>query len=100
KSTDLGANWTSIGPAAIGGFPTQAELTGSEAGAPRLWSVWTSGSLDKLYRSDDAGATWTFLADIPDYWNELNASITDVNRFLYGGVEAHRTVDGGANFAV
>ncbi len=100
KSLDLGGTWASMGPAPLGGFQSQAELTGSEAGAPRLWSVWTVGSLDKLYRSDDAGASWTFLSDIGDYWNVLNGSITDADRLLYGGVEAHRSVNGGASFTV
>jgi photosystem II stability/assembly factor-like uncharacterized protein len=100
RSTDLGNSWTSMGPAPLGGLLGQAELTGSEAGAPRLWSVWTVGALEKLYRSDDAGASWSFVADITDYWNVLNASITSVDTFLYGGVEAHRTVNGGTSFSV
>ncbi|NOT29389.1 MAG: hypothetical protein HOP15_02945 [Planctomycetes bacterium] len=100
KSTDLGLSWVSVGPAPLGGLQTQAELTGSEAGAPRLWSVWTVAALDKLYRSDDAGATWTFVQDIGDYWNVLAASITSVDLFLYGGVETHRSVNGGTSFSV
>lgn len=98
KSTNLGNTWTTIGPAPV--VASQAELTGSEAGAPRLWVVETVGSLDKLYRSDDAGASWTFIQDITDYWNVINASITNVDTFLYGGVEAHRTVNGGTSFSV
>lgn len=98
KSTDLGATWAAQGPAPV--TQAQAELCGSEAGAPRLWCVSRSGSLDKLYRSDDAGATWSFVADIGDYWNVLNASLTSVDVFLYGGVEAHRTLNGGASFAL
>lgn len=97
-STDLGDTWTPVGPAPTTG--TRAELCGSEAGAPRLWSVWTSGGVPKLYRSDDAGASWGYLADLSDYWNVLEASITSVDTFLYGGVEAHRTLNGGASFAV
>jgi photosystem II stability/assembly factor-like uncharacterized protein len=96
KSTDLGANWISMGPApAVAG--SVSEMTGSEAGAPRLWAVWSG---DKLYRSDDAGASWTFLQVLPDYWDVVNGSITSVDTLLYGGVEAHRSVDGGASFAV
>lgn len=97
-STNLGDTWTSMGPAPVNA--SQAELAGSEAGAPRLWNVSTVGTLDKLYRSDDAGATWTFLQDITDYWNVINASITSVDTFLWGGVEAHRTVNGGTSFSV
>lgn len=99
KSTNLGGTWSSIGPSPSA-TPAQAELTGSEAGAPRLWSVIRSGNNNILFRSDNAGVSWTFLSNISDYWGEINASITSVDRFLWGGVEAHRTVDGGANFAV
>jgi photosystem II stability/assembly factor-like uncharacterized protein len=98
RSTNLGSSWTSIGPAPVAG--SQAELTGSEAGAPRLWSVWTSGGAKKLHRSDDAGASWIHLQDIGDYWDVLAGSITTPDTFLWGGVEAHRTVDGGASFSV
>lgn len=98
KSTDLGGAWTSIGPAPTTG--TQAELAGSEAGAPRLWTVWTGGGLEKLHRSDDGGASWSFVANLSDYWNVLDASITTPDTFLYGGVEAHRTVDGGSSFTL
>ncbi|MEQ1891526.1 MAG: hypothetical protein ABL998_03195 [Planctomycetota bacterium] len=98
KSTDLGASWTSVGAAPVSG--TQAELTGSEAGAPRLWSVWKSGGQSKLYRSNDAGASWTFLSNLSDYWDVLNASLSDADLLLYGGVEAHRSVNAGSSFAV
>lgn len=98
KSTNLGTSWTNVGPAPVSG--SQAELAGSEAGAPRLWTVFTSGGAKKLYRSDDAGASWTFLQDLGDYWDVLSASITTPDTLLYGGVETHRTVDGGAGFSV
>jgi len=98
RSTDHGTSWTSVGPAPTSG--SEAELTGSEAGAPRLWGVWSSGGLEKLHRSDDAGATWSFVANLSDYWSVLNASITTPDTFLFGGVETHRTVNGGASFDV
>jgi photosystem II stability/assembly factor-like uncharacterized protein len=95
RSTDFGDTWTPVGPAPASG--ARAELTGSEAGAPRLWSVIDSGS---LYRSNDGGASWAFVTAIGDYWGSLNASIVSVDLFAYGGVELHRTFDGGASFAV
>ena len=97
-STDLGATWSSVGSAPTTGF--QAELTGSEAGAPRLWTVWNSAGQEQLFRSDDAGATWTFLSNLSDYWNVLNASIVSEDVLLYGGVETHRSYDAGGSFAV
>src|SRR4030095_15298875 len=87
------------GPA-VGAMNTcsDAELTGSEAGAPRLWSVLQEGASANLYRSDDAGAHWAFLSTLTDYWGALNASITDAGLFAYGGVELFKTTDGGGSF--
>ncbi len=98
RSTDLGSTWTSVGPAPVNG--SRGELTGSEAGAPRLWAVIAAGGQEKLYRSDDAGASWTFLTNISDYWGSLQASISASDLFAYGGVEVHVTFDGGGSFSV
>ena len=95
-SHDSGDSWSTVSnhPVSAG----QGELVGSEAGAPRLWMVLHSGSNDKLYRSDSAGAAWHFVGDLSDYWGEMQASIVDSNLFLYGGVEAWRTTNGGSSF--
>jgi hypothetical protein len=98
RSTNNGDNWTTVG--ALPGAGSSGELTGSEAGAPRLWAVQQSGAGRKLYRSDDAGATWVFKQDVSDYWGTINASTLDADLFAWGGVEVHRTTDGGDNFAI
>ncbi len=95
-STDYGATWTTVG-SSMGG--SGAELCGSEAGAPRLWAIFDKATRE-LHRSDDAGATWTYVRDVTDYWGSLNASITDVDTFAWGGVEVWRTTDAGALFSV
>lgn len=95
-STDLGDTWTQAGTL---NACSDAELTGSEAGAPRLWAVLQEGSAANLYRSDSAGAAWTFVATLTDYWGALNASITNANLFCYGGVELWKTTNGGSSFA-
>ncbi len=97
-SIDRGDSWSVAGslPAAVKG----GELTGSEAGAPRLWVVGRAGGARKLYRSDDAGGSWTFKRDVSDYWDSMNASIVDADRFAWGGVEVHRTTDGGDTFQI
>ncbi len=97
RSTDLGDTWTSVGPAPAAG--SGGELAGSESGAPRLWAVLAVSGQRQLHRSDDAGASWTFLASITDYWGSLEASIGSADVFAYGGVEVWRTSDGGASFA-
>jgi len=94
-SVDLGDTWSDVGPMAASG---DAELTGSEAGAPRLWAVLQVGGSPTLYRSDDAGANWTSLGALSDYWGALNASIGNADLFCYGGVELFKTVDGGGSF--
>ncbi|HCH63093.1 MAG TPA: hypothetical protein DFR83_09830, partial [Deltaproteobacteria bacterium] len=95
RSDDHGDTWVPLS-----GLPAEtsrAELTGSEAGAPRLWMV-TSGNA--LYRSDDAGESFEYVTEVYDYWGTLNASIQDVDRFAWGGVEVHYTEDAGAGWDV
>ncbi len=96
-SGDAGADWVTLG--STGSEHTYGEITGSEAGAPRLWAAeWDYGSAVELYRSDDAGGTWTDLGEISDYWSALNASTTDPDQFAYGGVELWKSSDGGVSF--
>ncbi|MHC4894982.1 MAG: WD40/YVTN/BNR-like repeat-containing protein, partial [Planctomycetota bacterium] len=97
-SGDLGATWTPRGSLPAGG--NRAELTGCEAGAPRLWAVQTDGGDQRLYRSDDAGSTWSQMATVSDYWGTLSASIVDPDLFAWGGVELHRTTNGGQSFSI
>lgn len=99
-SGDAGETWASAGPLPDGDW-TRGELAGSEAGAPRLWAVLSGDGVRHLVRSDDAGASWTtVLETVDDYWGALNASIEDADRFAWGGVEVHRTRDGGDGFDV
>ena len=94
-SDDYGDNWTVAGP--LGTDSESAELVGSEAGAPRLWAIVDE---EALYRSDDAGASWSHIAEVSDYWRSLNASVDDADVFAWGGVEVHRTFDGGEHFDI
>lgn len=96
-SSDGGDTWITVGslPLASSG----GTLVGSEAGAPRLWAV-LDASGNKLYRSDDAGASWSFITDVSDYWGSLNASSVDDDLFAWGGVEVHVTRNGGSSFDI
>lgn len=96
-SHDEGDSWSLAGslPVASEG----GELVGSEAGAPRLWALVEAGGR-QLYRSDDAGQSWSHVTAVSDYWGSLNASMVDPDLFAWGGVEVHRSDDGGASFAV
>lgn len=88
----------------------RAELTGSEAGAPRLWTVASGqNGLRELYRFD--GEAWVEIDtpdlnpddnrndELRDYWGTLNASMVDPDLFAWGGVEVFYTRDGGDSFA-
>lgn len=61
KSTDGGANWTQL----AGGLPTTADGLGrigigmSPTNPQRIYITATAGAKSGIYRSDDAGATWT-----------------------------------------
>ena len=94
-SADQGDTWAQVGSTGAGS--TEAELAGSEAGAPTLYAVTDNRWIQ---RSDDAGATWVTAGDISaqsgDYWSALNASTTDPELFVYGGMELWISRDGGA----
>lgn len=99
-SDDEGETWSSPAPLPHGAW-IRGELAGSEAGAPTLYAVLSDDTGPALVRSDDAGASWARLpGEVPDYWGTLNASIEDAARFAYGGVEVHRSRDGGESFDV
>ncbi len=61
KSTDGGTTWTQL----AGGLPTTADGLGrigigiSPSNPRRIYVTTTAGARSGLYRSDDAGATWT-----------------------------------------
>ena len=95
ESLDYGDTWDLMGSLPVGA--ERAELTGSEAGAPRLWLVTDANA---LYRSDDAGETWSYAAAVSDYWGTLNASIQEVDLFAWGGVHVHYTTDGGSGWDI
>ncbi len=97
-SFDNGDNWALVGSLPVVG--NGGEITGSEAGAPRLWAVLDVGGAKTLYRSDDAGVSWIDKGAVSDYWGTLNASTVDPDLFAWGGVEVHRSDDGGNSFDI
>lgn len=95
ESLDHGDTWELVGP--LPAAADRAELTGSEAGAPRLWLILDAA---QLYRSDDAGETWSATTAVSDYWGTLNASIQDMDLFAWGGVHVHHTTDAGESWGI
>lgn len=99
RTDDGGETFVAVGDLGVGA--RYAWLVGSEAGAPRLFAV--AQAQDGAYRllvSDDAGATWASRATLDDFWGALEASAVDPELFAWGGVELHRSEDGGASAAL
>lgn len=96
RSVDGGDTFTQLD--ALGSGASYGELTGCEAGAPRLWVISHASSGLALYRSDDAGETWLRTGPVDDFYGSYSASRVDPDLFVFGDVEAHATRDGGATF--
>ena len=88
-SDDLGETWQSMGPSPGG---AEANLAGSEAGAPTLYAIVDDA---RLWRSDDAGGAWQDMGQVADFWGRLSASIVDPALVAWGGFEFYRSYDGG-----
>jgi len=98
RSTDRGDSWEVV--STIDADATALRLVGSEAGAPTLYAAASDGRNWTLLRSDDAGENWLTMTAMSDYWGALAASVVDPDLFVWGGVELHRTTDGGETFRV
>ena len=97
RSSNQGASWTPLG--SLPGTPTKVILAGSEAGAPTFYVAARLANNWELWRSTDGGLNWSYRAELDDWWETLNCSITDPNLVVYAGVEAWRSTDGGGSFA-
>lgn len=101
-STNQGTSWSIRGTIPFASA-SRASLTGSEAGMPRLYAVamLSDESNRRLFRSDDAGVTWTDRGSVTDFWGDhtsLAASSRNANLILYGGLECWRSTNGGVSF--
>ena len=78
---------------------TAINLTASEAGSPHVYAATKVGGAWKLYRSRNAGSTFTHVFDLTDYWGPIQASTLNKSLVVYGGVECWRSTDQGNSFA-
>jgi photosystem II stability/assembly factor-like uncharacterized protein len=99
-STNAGASFSQVGTIApAGSSVSDVRLTGSEAGAPRLYAMAKIGSSWGLHASFDAGASFAQVHTPSDYWGALCASSVNPNVVMYGGVEAWYSANSGNNFS-
>ncbi|MBM4116140.1 T9SS type A sorting domain-containing protein [bacterium] len=96
RSTNQGATWTPLGN--LPSYPGKVILAGSEAGAPTFYAAARIANNWELWRSTDGGLNWAYRAELDDWWETLNCSITNPDIVVYAGVEAWRSTNGGGSF--
>jgi photosystem II stability/assembly factor-like uncharacterized protein len=106
KSLDGGATWTNISRTAPGmpkGVMGKIGLAISPAKPSRVWAIIEHDS-GGVYRSDDAGATWSYinrdrkLRQRAWYYSNIVADPKDSNMLYALNVGFHRSRDGGKTF--
>ena len=92
-------NVSTITPAAPLAAGNRVTLSGGvNGGVTFLFAFIQRGSVTEVYRSLDAGASWTRRTDVPTALFGLNSAETstrDPLRLYVGGVNAYRSHDGG-----
>ena len=105
KSTDAGATWTTL----TGGLPTgmgRIQLAIAKSNLSTLYASISSsgGALVGLYRTTDAGTTWTAQATTPNYlssqgWydNAIAVKPSDEYYVIAGGLDCYASTTGGTS---
>ena len=115
KSTNNGTDWTDISPGT--GTPERIELACAPSNSSVVYAVASNGGhVEWMKKTIDAGANWLDIT-IPEYlsqscdssgddftrgqaWYNLIMMVHPTNEdyVLAGGIDIHRTTDGGANW--
>jgi photosystem II stability/assembly factor-like uncharacterized protein len=95
RSTDGGANWTGV---TLTGASTIADIEVSSA-----TDVWAVSTAERIYRSTDAGASFTLHYDGPSSLPFLSVSFIDANTGIFtggssAGMLGYKTTNAGATF--
>ncbi len=107
KTTDGGDNWTELtdNPGLPSGPKGRIGLALSPARPERVWAILDADIGKKgVYRSDDAGATWTRLADNanltqrPWYYHHIIAHPKDPETVYVLNVDMWKSTDGGKTY--
>lgn len=106
KSTDAGDNWEEI--SINEGFPKGLKgiigVTVSPVNNDRVWAIVENEPDGGLYRSDDAGKTWTKVNNQRSirqrawYYSRIYAHPTDIDQLYIMNVRYHHSKDGGKSF--
>lgn len=105
KSTDGGESWTEITRASglPGGVMGKIGVAVAPS-KPNTVYAMIENAAGGLYRSDDAGATWTLtsssaeLRQRPWYYTRVNVDPTDAEKVYVLNVQYHTSTDGGKTF--
>ena len=106
KTTDGGEHWTEItrNPGLPSGIIGNVGMAISPAKPSRIWALIENEPNGGVYRSDDAGATWTLLNQSRDlrqrawYFSRLTADPKDTNIVYAPNVNPEWSKDGGKTF--
>ncbi len=88
---------TGSGTAVTGG-PEAPVAGGGGGGGPRAAAGPPDPNGNGVYRSDDAGKTWTFVSNQnqrPTYFSQIRVDPKNVNKLLVGGTPGQMSLDGG-----
>lgn len=106
-SRDAGQTWTRTEPLVTTrtgrGNTARAEVAYARS-TPNLVYISLDNNNGDVWKSEDGGATWTFLSNPKhtnnqgDYDNAIWVSPIDSNHVVVGGLDLYRSLDGGVNF--
>ncbi|MEZ4902684.1 MAG: glycosyl hydrolase [Spirosomataceae bacterium] len=106
KSTDGGDTWQLLSqkPGMPKGLLGKIGIAVAPTNGNRLWAMIENKDKGGLYRSDDAGETWTHVTDNPNLkqrpWYYMNVAVSpkDENHIIILNVNAFKSKDGGKTF--
>ena len=120
KSTDDGLTWTEVTPAGIPTVTRRIELSSAPSNGNIIYAIGNDSGTSNISffkKSIDGGTTWTDVT-VPKYLNQnctvstndftrgqswydliLQVNPTDPNHVVVGGIDVHRTTDGGTTWS-
>ncbi len=104
KSTDGGDHWSKLAGGLPGELFGRSNVAISAAAPNRIYALIEAKPGSGLYRSEDAGATWTLingagnLITRPFYYDTLGVDPNDANVVYVGNEGWFRSSDGGKSF--